>query len=400
MAEHFDVVIIGGAATGSACAYFLTANPDFDGNVAIIERDPTFATAATSLSSSSIRQQFSNEVNVKIGIFGAQFIREFDNAMAIGDDRPNIEFHEDGYLFLAANDDQAQILRENHKVQVACGADIELLDAQQTKEAFPHLNVYDLQLASYGRSGEGWFSNTALMHGFRKKAIAQGAQYLIDEVVAMEQKAGRITAVELASGKRIGCGAVVNCSGTSGARIASMAGLELPVEPRKRTLFVFTCAQSPQGKACVNGGRLPLMIDSSGVFCRPEGGCFLAGNAPDPDPAVALDDYDPQHDEFEKIWVALAERAECFETIRLVNFWAGHYDYNVLDQNAILGTHHEVENFIFVNGFSGHGLQQAPAMGRGVSELLIYEEFRTLDLRPLSYERIVRGEIFPEKATI
>jgi len=178
-----------------------------------------------------------------------------------------------------------------------------------------------------------------------------------------------------------------------------MAGLELPVEPRKRTLFVFTCARSPQGMANVNGGRLPLMIDSSGVFCRPEGECFLAGNCPAPDPTVALNDYYPQHEEFEKIWIALATRAECFEAIRLTNLWAGHYDYNVLDQNAILGPHHEIGNFIFVNGFSGHGLQQSPAMGRGVSELLIYGEFRTLDLSQLGYERVVSGAAFPEKAT-
>jgi glycine/D-amino acid oxidase-like deaminating enzyme len=180
-----------------------------------------------------------------------------------------------------------------------------------------------------------------------------------------------------------------------------MAGLEVPVEPRKRTLFVFDCARTPEGTATVNGGRLPLMIDPSGVFCRPEGRYFLSGCPPVEDPAVDFDDFEPRYSEFENIiWPALAERSPAFEAIKVVNQWAGHYDFNTLDHNLIVGRHPEVRNFVFANGFSGHGLQQGPAAGRGVSELIIYDGFRTLDLTEVGYERIVENRPFLEKAVI
>ncbi|MBI1495064.1 NAD(P)/FAD-dependent oxidoreductase [Halocynthiibacter styelae] len=400
MRDSYDVVIIGGAVIGSAVAYFLTANADFDGSVLIIERDPTFAQASTSLSSSSIRNQFSNPINVQIGQFGTQFIRDFADVMEVDGEKPDLGFHEGGYLFLASGDEQAQILRENHEVQKSLGADVVLWGPDQIKAAFPHLSVDDLQLASYGQSGEGWFSNTGLMNGFRKKARAQGADYLVDEVVEIARVEDRVTGVVLASGQVISCGALVNASGPRAAKTAAMAGLNVPVEPRKRSLFVFDCAKTPEGTATVNNGHLPLMIDPSGSFCRPEGKFFLAGTVPEADPAVDWDDFEVRHEEFERLWMDLAERSEAFEAIKLVNFWAGHYAFNTLDHNVIAGPHDEVANFIFANGFSGHGLQQSPAVGRGVAEWITYGAFRSLDLTPIGYDRVVRNEPFLEKAVI
>lgn len=401
MRDAYDVVIVGGAVIGSAVAYFLAANPDFDGSILIIERDPTFATAATSLSSSSIRNQFSNPINVKIGRFGTEFIRNFAGTMQVGDDRPDLGFQEGGYLFLAREVEQVRTLRENHAVQIACGADVVLWDRSELARAFPHLNVEDIELASYGRSGEGWFSNTGLMNGFRNKARALGADYLVDEVTGIRREGNRVDAVVLKSGPAIRAGIIVNASGPRAALTARMAGLDIPVEPRKRSLFVFDCAETPEGTATINKGRLPLMIDPSGVFCRPEGRYFLAGCAPVSDPAADWDDFTPRYEEFEEIiWPALAARAPAFEAIRVVNQWAGHYDFNTLDHNLVVGRHPEVTNFIFANGFSGHGLQQGPAAGRGISELIAYGEFRTLDLREVGYERILEGRPFLEKAVI
>lgn len=400
MRDSYDVVIIGGAVIGSAVAHFLTENADFDGSVLIIERDPTFAQASTSLSSSSIRNQFSNPINVRIGQYGTQFIRDFADVMEVDGEKPDLGFHEGGYLFLASSDEQVQILRENHEVQKSLGADVVLWKPDQIKAAFPHLRVDDLQLASYGQSGEGWFSNTGLMNGFRKKARAQGADYLVDEVVEITRVDDRITGVVLKSGQVISCGTLVNASGPRAAKTAAMAGLSVPVEPRKRSLFVFDCAKTPEGTATVNNGSLPLMIDPSGSFCRPEGKFFLAGTVPEDDPAVDWDDFEVRHDEFERLWMDLAERSEAFEAIKLVNFWAGHYAFNTLDHNVIAGPHHEVANFIFANGFSGHGLQQSPAVGRGVAEWITYGEFRSLDLTPIGYDRVVRNEPFLEKAVI
>ena len=402
MRPHYDVVIVGGAVIGSAVAYFLAANPDFTGTVLVVERDPSYRTASTALSSSSIRMQFSNPINVRISQFGSAFIRDFATTMQVkGEAPPDLNFHQGGYLFLANTPEQVRVLEENHDVQRACGADVVLWDRADLSRAFPHLNVDDILLASYGRSGEGWFDNTGLMYGFRAKARELGAEYVTDEVVAISREGDRVTGLRLKSGAEMGAGVIVNASGPRAGLTARMAGIALPVEPRKRTLFVVDCARSPQGSAAVNHGRLPLMIDPSGVFCRPEGRFFLTGCAPVADPAVDWDDFDPRHEEFEEIiWPALAERSPGFEALKVVNQWAGHYDFNTLDHNLIVGRHPQVTNFIFANGFSGHGLQQGPAAGRGVSELIAYGGFRTLDLSEVGYERIVENRPFLEKAVI
>jgi glycine/D-amino acid oxidase-like deaminating enzyme len=402
MKSSYDVVIVGGAVIGSAVAYFLTANPDFNGSALVVERDPTYRFASTSLSSSSIRVQFSNPINVKISQFGSAFIKDFARTMQVaGEAPPDLNFHQGGYLFLANTPEQEQTLRENHAVQRACGANVVLWDQEALHRAFPHLYVDDIRLASYGQSGEGWFSNTGLMNGFKAKARALGADYVTDEVVAITRDGARVTGVTLKSGARIAAGNIVNASGPRAALTARMAGLDVPVEPRKRTLFVFDCAQTPEGSATVNKGRLPLMIDPTGTFCRPEGRYFLSGAAPVEDPAVDWDDFEPRWEEFgDIIWPALAARSPQFEAIKVVNQWAGHYDFNALDHNLIVGRHPQVQNFLYANGFSGHGLQQGPAAGRAISELVTYGEYRSLDLSEVGYERILAGRPFLEKAVI
>jgi len=401
MKNSYDVVIIGGAVIGCAVAYYLSANADFQGSVLIVERDPSYQKASTALSSSSIRTQFSNPINVQISQYGSEVIRNFADLMQVGDDKPDLHFHSGGYLFLANTPGQAQILRDNHAVQRACGADVVLWNQAELAAAFPHLQVDDIVLASYGQSGEGWFNNTGLMQGFKNKARSLGADFVHDEVVAVERQGAQVQAVQLQSGQRIAAGHIVNAAGPRAALVARMVGLQLPVEPRKRTLFVVACAQTPEGSAKVNNGRLPLMIDPSGVFCRPEGQYFLAGCPPTEDPAVDWDDFEPRWQEFEDIiWPALAARAPAFEAAKVVSQWAGHYAFNTLDHNLIVGAHPEVDNLIFANGFSGHGLQQAPATGRAVSELIVYGEFRTLDLSALGMERILAGKPFLERAVI
>lgn len=402
MKPSYDVVIVGGAVIGSAVAYFLMANPDFGGSVLVVERDPTYRFASTSLSSSSIRVQFSNPINVRISQFGSAFIKDFARTMQVkGEAAPDLNFHQGGYLFLASTAAQEQTLRENHEVQRACGADVVLWDQEALHRAFPHLNVDDIRLASYGRSGEGWFSNTGLMNGFKAKARELGADYVTDEVVAIARAGNRVSGVTLKSGAVVQAGTIVNASGPRAALTARMAGLDVPVEPRKRTLFVFDCARTPEGTATVNNGRLPLMIDPTGTFCRPEGRFFLSGAAPVQDPAVDWDDFEPRWEEFEDIiWPTLAARSPAFEAIKVLNQWAGHYDFNALDHNLVVGRHPQVTNFLFANGFSGHGLQQGPAAGRGVAELVTYGGYRTLDLSEVGYERIAENRPFLEKAVI
>lgn len=396
--EHasYDVIIVGGAIMGSSTAWFLTDNPDFDGRVLVVERDPTYEKCSTAHTNSCIRQQFSDPLNVKVSQFAAEFIKNL--RQNIGDDRvPNVTIQNYGYLYLADNEAFAETLRENQKVQLAAGAATELLSAEEIKARYPFYQVDDILLGSINRKDEGYWDGGTVFDWWRRSAQDRGVEYISNEVVGMTKNVAgtRVDSVTLASGEVVACGQVVNASGPRANRTAAMAGLAIPVEPRKRFTWIFS-AEQPLDQ------ELPLTIDPSGVHCRQDGPkTYLAGCPADPDPAVDFDDFAMDFDRWEShVWPIIATRIPQFEAIRVITEWAGHYAYNTFDRNAILGPHTEVENFIFQNGFSGHGLQQSPAMGRGTAEWLTYGAFRTLDLSPFKYERIPEGRPMIEKAVI
>lgn len=396
--EHtsYDIIIIGGAIMGSSTAWFLMDNPDFNGRVLVVERDPTYEKCSTAHTNSCIRQQFSATLNVQISQFAADFVKNL--RAYIGDDRvPELSIQNYGYLYLADNLGFAETLRENQKVQLAAGAETELLTANEIKTRYPFYDVNDIVLGSINRKDEGYWDGGTVFDWWRRSAMERGVEYIANEVVAITKNANgaRVDSVTLASGEVVSCGQVVNASGPRGARTAAMAGLSIPVEPRKRFTWIFS-AEQPLDQ------DLPLTIDPSGVHFRQDGPkTYLAGCPADPDPAVDFDDFAMDFNRWEShVWPIIATRVPQFEAIRVITEWAGHYAYNTFDHNAILGPHTEVENFIFQNGFSGHGLQQSPAMGRGASEWLIYGEFRSLDLSPFKYERIPTNRPIVEKAII
>ncbi|MCP5116894.1 MAG: FAD-binding oxidoreductase, partial [bacterium] len=249
-------------------------------------------------------------------------------------------------------------------------------------------------LGSHNPVDEGYFEGSTLFDWWKRKARQNGVEYLANEVVAIGREGGRVQNVTLKSGEVIAAGTVVNASGPRAVLTARMAGLDVPVEPRRRYSFIFD-AENPLKTT------LPLTIDPAGVHMRTDGQYYLCGCPPDVDPPADYDDFHMDHEIWEeKLWPAIANRVPAFEAVKVMNSWIGHYAYNTLDQNAIIGPHTEVENFIFLNGFSGHGFQQSPAMGRGLSEIVTYGEFRELDLSQLGYERIEKGEPFLEKAVI
>jgi glycine/D-amino acid oxidase-like deaminating enzyme len=389
----YDVVIVGGAMIGSSVTWFLTSDPDFDGRVLVVERDPALTRASSSLSASCIRHQFSNAVNVAMSMFGTNYVRNFRDRLDGDPEIPDITLKEIGYLFLAT-EPGVTVLRDNLAVQAQCGAATELLTPAEIAARFPFYNLEDITLGSFNPSGEGWFDGLTMLQWWRRKARERGVEYVQDEVVGIGREGGRITGVTLASGETIACGALVNAAGPNAGRVAAMAGLHLPVEPRKRCLFVFDCRAEL-------GQPLPLTIDPSGVHCRSEGEMYLTGTVPKEDGPADPNDFEVDYAEFEdEIWPVMAHRVPAFEAIKLVRAWAGHYDYNTLDQNAVIGRHPEVVNFLFANGFSGHGLQQAPAVGRAIAELVAVGDFRSLDLSELGYTRIAEGRPFLERAII
>jgi len=379
--ERADVVIVGGAIIGSSVATFLAGRPDFDGRIVVVERDLTYRASSTTLSAASIRQQFSTPLNVEISRFGLELLEHPERFLAVDGTAPEIDFVENGYLFLATDSGLAT-LEHNHAVQRALDVPVTLLTPSELVRRFDWINADDLAGASLGLSGEGWFDAHALLQGFRRKARSLGVVERAGEVVSLERDGERIGSVRLADGTSIAADWVVNAAGPRAADLAALAGVDLPVRPRKR--FVYHV------EAPVSLGAAPLTVDPSGVYFRPEGPSYITGFSPrgdDPDPDTL--DLVVDRAPFERIvWPALAHRVPAFDRLRLLDAWAGHYEVNTLDHNAIVGPHPVLRNFLFANGFSGHGLQQAPAVGRGLAEWIATGAYRTLDLSPLGYERI------------
>jgi FAD-dependent oxidoreductase domain-containing protein 1 len=387
--DHADVVIIGGAIVGSAVATFLRRRPDWHGRVVVVERDTSFRTSSTTLSAASIRLQFSTPLNIEISRFGVELIKHLDEWLGVaGEPEPEVDFVEGGYLFLASAAG-LPILESNHAVQREHGVSVALLTPKELQARFPWLNVEDLAGGSLGLADEGWFDAYALLQAFRRKARSLGVEEVAGEVVEVERDGGRATGVRLADGRRLEADWVVNAAGPRAAGVAAMAGLELPVSPRKRMVFHFDCRTRIAS---------PLTIDTSGTYFRPEGPNYIAGSSPhgeQPDPDTF--DLDVDRSWFEEVvWPAIAHRVPAFEAIRLLDAWAGHYEVNTLDHNAVIGPHPDLPNFLFANGFSGHGLQQAPAAGRALSEWIASGDYETIDVRPLGYERIAANRPYRE----
>ena len=351
----------------------------------MIERDPSYARASSALSASSIRQQFGTPVNIAIGLAGIAFLREAGERLAVDGERPQLGLVEPGYLYLAATAEGAATLRANHRLQREHGAQIALLDPDALRARFPWLAVDDLVLGAHGERGEGWFDGYQLMQAFRRKARSLGASYVAGEARDFAMRGDRIDAVVLDDGRRLDGDAFVNAAGPWAASVAGWAGIDLPVRARRRCVFAFTCPTPLP--AC------PLVIDPGGLWFRPEGrDQFICGISPpeadDPDDAPLVVD----HALFDEVlWPALAARVPAFEAVRVTGSWAGYYEMNTFDHNGIVGRHPRVANLVFANGFSGHGMQQSPAVGRGVAELLVHGGYRTLDLSALAFDRIPAG---------
>jgi sarcosine oxidase len=385
MGSAYDVVIIGGGVIGSATAYFLASEPAFDGRVLVVERDPSYAQAPSARATGGIRQQFSTPENVRIGLFGAGFVKRAHELLEVDGASPDLGFREQGYLLLATPE-QLPVMQANHAVQLANGADIVFLDRAELSGRYPWLGCAQLAGGFLGRQNEGWLDPYALLMALRRKAQSLGVTYVADEAVELRLHGRRVAAVRLRDAGWIGVGTVVDAAGArDAARIAALAGVALPVEPRKRTAFVFDCRTRVDARS--------LTILPNGIAFRPEGQGFLGNAAPPPERDPATDDHEPDHTLFEEVlWPGLADWVSAFEAIKPTTVWACHYDFNTLDENAIIGPPPEPENFLIAAGFSGHGLQQAPAVGRALAELITFGGYRTLDLARLGYQRVLAGD--------
>jgi FAD-dependent oxidoreductase domain-containing protein 1 len=355
-----EATLIGGGVMGAATACFLAR--DHGARVTVVERDPSYARASSSLSLSSIRQQFSQPVNIALSRWSLAFLRRVADELAVADDRPALGLVEPGYLYLATAAGEAT-LRELHALQRAEGVDVALLSPAELAARFPWLAAGDLASGSLGLSGEGWFDGPALHRAFRRKAIACGARFVTADAIGFDTTGHRVSAVRCADGRRIGGDAFAITAGAWSAPLGDALGVALPVHAKKRDVFVLETPAALPG--------CPLVIDPSGFWFRTEGALILAGGPPRGDDVddAPLDRID--HGLFdEMLWPTLAARVPALEALRVRSAWAGYYEMNAFDHNGLAGRLPGYENAFTACGFSGHGMQQSPAVGHSMARLI------------------------------
>ena len=388
MQNTFDVIIIGSGIVGVSTAWHLRGI-GFAGTIAIVERDPSFSHSSTSQAIGGIWQQFSLKENVQMSLYGAKFLKEFAKEQKI-----DLDFQEHGYLFLA--DDAGQdTLEKNVEQQRKLKADIALLTPTLLEQHFPWLNTDGLTAGALGLSNEGWFDAHQLHSSMRSAVRDWDVPLIKGSVTEIEHTDTEIRSVMLDNGRRLKCGHLVNATGPNAGILTRMARIRLPIEPRKRSIFMVHGDSAP--------AEMPVLVDPNGVFLRPDGPFHICGVAPDKtdDRRSSASDIEPDPDLFNDIIKpALAARLPDVKEFKIIRSWAGHYDYNSFDQIAVLGPHTRLENFYFANGFSGIGLQQGPAAGRAVAELILHGAYQTLDLSRLGFERIVESQPLVEENLI
>ena len=383
--KTYDVVIVGGGIMGSATAYYLM-KADSSLKVAVVERDPSYARASTTLSMSNVRIQFSLKENIRISQYTLEILDRFEEEMTIEDRRPKIYYHREGNLFLVDQQNQ-RAAEKSFELQKKLGCRIEWWSPEKIKQHYCLYEPGDLIGGTYGPD-DGHIDAYAMLMAYKAKARFLGAVYLADDITEINKAGGRVDGVSLASGQNLNAGFVVNCAGAWAAQIAATAGVELPVSPIKRQVFTLDTAVKPEGS-------LPLTILPSGMYFRTEtGGIILLGKSMAEDPAGFNFSWDEKRF-MEILWPELAEFVPAFDRLKLIRGWAGLYAVNTLDGNAILGQWPGIKGFYLANGFSGHGLQQAPAVGRYLTELILDQPL-TLDLKIFSPQRILEQKPLSE----
>ena len=387
--NSYDVVIVGGGVMGCSIAYHLKkADPRL--KLVVIERDPSYQYASTTLSMGGVRVQFSLRENILISMYALQVLKHFEEEMSVEGEKPDIGFHQEGYLFLIDREGE-KAARSSLALQKELGAEVQWWSPDELKERFSLLDASRWVGGTFGPK-DGYLDAYAFLMAYRAKARSLGAEFINDNVVSLEKQGGTLSGVKLASGKKLESRVVVNAAGAWSTEVAKTAEVKLPVEPVKRQVFAFKSAVALDKP-------LPLIIPPSGHYFRTEtGGLLLVGRSFDDDPVGF--DLTLDKSRFQNIlWPELAELVPAFDSLKLVRGWAGLYDVNRLDGNAILGQWPELRGLYIVCGFSGHGLQQAPAAGRYLSELIlgitpsfdlgIFSPVRILEGRPLSEAGLV-----------
>ncbi len=372
------IVIVGGAIVGSFCAWELR-RAGHTGPITVVDKDMTYERSSTALSAASIRTQFGTPTCIAMSLHAVDLFRDLGPQFGVDD--AHIDYVEAGYLILGSPE-QVDERAAAAEMQRTHGADVVALIGDDLASRFPQLDLDGVGIGTFGLSGEGWFDAWSLLSLVKRAARRLGVEYLEAAVTGFEVSGDAVSGVRLASGETLECDTCVLAAGALSGRLASLAGIDLPVVPKKRSVFNFQAPVSRDG--------FPMLFDSSGIWVRPEGDGFIGGIQPvEADDHDADDDFEPHRDLFEDVyWPLLVQRIPDMDQLRLRRSWAGHYEVNLLDHNAVIGPHDQYRNLVFATGFSGHGVMHAPAAGRGVAELITTGAYEAIDLTPLGWDRI------------
>ncbi len=380
MEKTADVVIVGGGIVGLSIAYYLSLKRA--GRILLFEKGQ-LGEGSTSRCAGGIRTQFSTEINIRLSLESLRTFEQFEEEFGVSP-----EFKKIGYLFLATTEQEVGVFRANVTLQRKFGIPVEFLRAGEIKSRWPYLRTDDV-LGGTFCPWDGYAGPNEVLSGFVKGARRGGVKiYEGTEVVGISLAKGRIRSVKTKS-EEIFARAVVNAGGPYAASVGEMAGIQIPVKPLRRQIFVtapFHLTDHP----------IPLTIDfHRGWYFRQEGNALLLSGPLDPEPSFNLNiDYDAMAATSENT----TYRVPALEKARIARGWAGLYEISP-DHHAILGKVPEVEGLILANGFSGHGFQHSPAVGKGISELITDGVANTIDISSLSIERFGKGELLLEPMT-
>ncbi|USG61029.1 FAD-binding oxidoreductase [Sneathiella marina] len=383
-----DVVIIGGGVIAASIAYFLQSSDSFAGSVLVIETEFDNNNSSWDI----FHQQFSLPENMQMAQFAQEFLAGLNRFLRVEDNPVNVNYRENGYLFLVEDRD-IPILYNMNSLHQQYGASVSLLDPEDLARGFPWLNNSDLAGGSLGLAGEGGLNAGFLRAAFREKARSLGVRFQTGELVDIAKGKNRVNSTTLSSGQTISFNMIINAAGTDSARIAHMAGINLPMEARKRQTFSFSSK--------VQLEESPVIVDPTGVHFRQDRNLFYAGytSPRENDPSCVGTEID--YDVFEEhIWPVLSHRIPSFQKITMEKALSEHDTVNVFDQSPVLGSHPVLTNFYFANGFMGRSAQASPAVGRAIAELIDFGGYRTLDLSRFSFDRMVTGEAILEHTVL
>jgi sarcosine oxidase subunit beta len=382
MARSAEIVIIGGGVIGLSIAYHLAARGCR--RVCVLERD-LIGQGATAKATGGIRQQFSSEINIRLSQESLKCFERFEEEMGCSAD-----FRQVGYLFLASSEMDWAWLQEAATLQRRLGVPVEFLTPEEAWRLVPGLRIDDLLGATFCGT-DGIADPYTVVQVFARQARRLGVRILEGrEVVAIRVEAGRARGVGLRGAEAVAADVIINAAGVHAREVGLMAGIEIPVEPHHRQVFVAEpLAAFP--------GPVPLTVDlksGSYIHVEPNGGIVMGGG--DHSDRRGFDES-LDWSLLPRLIEAVTHRFPALEGARIRRGWAGLREMTP-DELAIVGPVSQVEGLYLAAGFSGHGFMHAPAVGLLIAELILDGKASTIDISALSLDRFRTGSLVPERA--